>query len=250
MKDFLSKLSLYDFLTTILLGCYALFLIGVIGDVIKGNSIYEYLCNYSSLLKGGLIVGSSGDCNLRFWLLLFIAYLLGLTIHKTVELFTFYNVGIMIKVVDEFFGYMEKNRCICKLYGVLCLVFIYVRSMFSLLFTKNFGLLIYYARKRVERFIPKSLINLIPVVNNGNLIFRYYKAYYYLEKKGKLGNIPTLEAHSALFKDLFYVSIMLFWTPVCKFWAVLSLMALMIARLCSERKIYELVWEGYIIDII
>lgn len=243
MKEFFSKLSLYDFLTTVLLGSYFFFLNGIRTEIITGETFYEYLHNYSLLIENGSTVINCNSSNVCVWLFVLNAFLLGLIIHKSVELITFFNFVKNVKDVDEFIEYKKEKKCICKLCSAL---WIYLISIFSLLVANNIGVLIYYARYKVIDNIPdehKSLISF----KKEKLLFHYYKAYYYLQRQNKLENVPTLEAHSALLKDLFFVSILLFWTPFKRL-AVLLIFVLLIIRCYCECKIYALVWEGYYFD--
>ena len=93
----------------------------------------------------------------------------------------------------------------------------------------------------------------------------YYREYYRLMMKGCLGNIPTLEAHVAFFRNLIPVVIMYIVMSICDRSGVSGmidcvfgdgskcavgvvlmtiLILLPILWYCTQMKIHRLVWEG------
>lgn len=224
MKDFFSKLSLYDFLTTILLGGYC-FKIVCYWDI-------SFPVIYSSCEICSNLVNGADGC-----ILLFTFYVLGLIIHKLVECFDYnWYLGRICPKAPAF------DNIILRTIG----------SIFLPIVSRHPKVILSISRRSLLEMISEKDRNLLRDKNENDekyIVYDYYKAYDYLSRNNKLGNVPRIEAHSALIKDLFYASILLFWTPL-KFWAFLVLLVMMIIRCRCEFKIIELVWEGYYYDII
>ena len=88
-------------------------------------------------------------------------------------------------------------------------------------------------------------------VGDDEILKKYYNSYYRLMNEDKLGNVPKLEASSALAKDLIFV-LLLFSTVLCLngkctcHIVIVSLLievALFAIRYSCEAKIHYLIWE-------
>ena len=104
-------------------------------------------------------------------------------------------------------------------------------------------------KKQYNKLIKR--FNIDRIIDNENMLEEYHNSYYRLIKDNKLGNVPTLEASSALVKDLIFVlplfsiALCLNGNCVCRI-IILSLLfeaVLFAIRYSCESKIHYLIWE-------
>ena len=219
MENFLAKLSLYDFLTTILLGgCLYVPLIAL--DVIPCP------CDWCNCCGGCCHPGCChpGCCHPGCVLIVGICYLTGLICHKFGEV-------------------LDWSNCINKKKLSVCPFLMAVRSLVC----RNQLSIIRRAKKRVG----------VSLGSNANLMSGYLSTYYSAMCDNKLGNIPKIEAHSAFAKDLCLILVILdiilliakslegSWCLVLLvfFLSILAFSVLCCIRYNSEFKIHTLIWE-------
>lgn len=104
-------------------------------------------------------------------------------------------------------------------------------------------------KKQYNKLIKR--FNIDRIIDNENMLEEYHNSYYRLIKDNKLGNVPTLEASSALVKDLIFVlplfSTALYFIGNCTCRIILISLLIEIAlfaiRYSCESKIHYLIWE-------
>ena len=203
MNNFLSKLSLYDFLTTILLG---------------GCLYVPFVCDKFQQMPG-LMQNDAVTIGL--------CYLLGLIIHKFAESFDFsHRINSCGK---------GKKRICMALASPIC---------------------------RNQKALIKRAKDLVGYTSDREIMEEYLQTYYAVMDGNKLGNIPKVEAHSALVRDLVFIvfpvvfmvssKLSLFCGCCCHkccnwvaiiFVSLILYMVLLSIRYNCELKIHALIWE-------
>lgn len=134
------------------------------------------------------------------------------------------------------------QRLIEGVFNADCKVSSYIASPFC----RNQSSLI---KKQFRKFV--ELYSIERNVEDDNILKEYYNSYYRLMNEDKLGNVPTLEASSALAKDLIF-ALPLFSTALCFngnctcriiLISLLIEIALFAIRYSCESKIHYLIWE-------
>lgn len=226
MKEFFSKLSLYDFLTTILLGGFVHFMLLLPRSDLYYGCLLDYIHNYVQSVNDICIVRSGPSSSINYtWVLMLCYYFMGLLIHRVVEW------------VDLSFATKNKQR------GK------FLSSLLSVVCRNTKSIIRYSLEKTLEDNPNKTLINMY---GGNDMMFHYNEAYYKLYYSERLNNIPKIEAISAFSKDLLIVFLFLslrFFTMQF-YWKNLLIMIIVMSvfvviRYNCERIISRLVWEGF-----
>lgn len=121
-------------------------------------------------------------------------------------------IGVLISLA--FVPCIPQSAGLLFVWGVVCLV---VGLLFHKFiensigkYTRNDTYLIGLAFEDKANYSDIKLDKLVLIEKE------YYRAYYYLQEKGQLKNIPELEAISSFFQDLFVVILLYLFTSVVK----------------------------------
>ena len=229
MKDFFSKLSLYDFLTTVLLGGFVHFILLLPHSNLFSGCILDYIHNYIQSINDICIIRSSSSSDNYFWVLILLYYFIGLIIHRTVE---WVDCSFLVKN-------NKRGIIISSLLSVVC---------------RNTRSIIRYSLEKTLEENPNNTNNtLMNTYGDSDMMYHYNEAYYKLLYSERLNNIPKVEAISAFAKDLLFVISII---SICRlrngfFYCgnllilILIIVLLIIIRYNCERIISRLVWEGF-----
>lgn len=203
MGDFLSRLTIYDYLTTILLG----------------GCLYLPL-KYYGVIEAGFFCNSI-----------------------IVEVAAIYLIGLLLNKLWEA---IDFSSCINKRKDTKCTIRMAVLSLFC----------------RNQKSLISRAADDVGMSHMNDIETKYLEAYYNAAGRNELGNIPKIEAHSALAKDLFFTLFFVFSVILCfEYKRIVScgsiifivlliaslivlLTALCAIRYNSELKIHRLVWEN------
>lgn len=264
MKEFVSKLSLYDLLAMFLPGM----LIFVFMTLVTGNklSVDEYRAE-----------------KFISWTVFFlVSYLLGIVNHVAtsafVRLLKFRNNPNMIsRAFNDVYRYSSQRTrlckiandmkesdsvpsCMCRLLGILSIVLLGI-VLYGVFKDKS----VHLRYLLVLPFLIYSIIFLLASCckrcfksDSEKAVEHYYKAYYYVAKKSYSKDVSVMEGQVAFMQSMIIPLVLCLFVPKCVLECLLCLNACLIKMVLSvfivlmfvvinlrQMKIYQRVWEDY-----